>query len=309
MCKEEMHVESTVKKGDVMIKSMTGFGRFEASDDCRKVAVEIKSVNHRYLDLNIKIPRRMTAFEAEIRNYVKQYIFRGKVDIYVSYEDYSDGQKALHYNSELAARYMDYFRQMEQEFGIENDVAVSRLSACPEVFQMESVAEDDDALLDLLRAALAQAVVAFNEAREKEGAALEADLRGKLSDMERYVTQIETRYPDVVNEYRTKLTDKVQELLADTQIEEARLASEVVIYADKICVDEETVRLRTHIQGMSDTLGQGDSIGRKLDFIAQEMNRESNTILSKSTDVEIADTAINLKTDVEKIREQVQNIE
>ena len=243
------------------------------------------------------------------RDYVKQYIFRGKVDIYVSYEDYSDGQKALHYNSELAARYMDYFRQMEQEFGIENDVAVSRLSACPEVFQMESVAEDDDALLDLLRAALAQAVVAFNEAREKEGAALEADLRGKLSDMERYVTQIETRYPDVVNEYRTKLTDKVQELLADTQIEEARLASEVVIYADKICVDEETVRLRSHINNTLSILEQGDNVGRKLDFIAQEMNREANTILSKADSLDISNKAIDLKTEIEKVREQIQNIE
>lgn len=292
-----------------MIRSMTGFGRCEASDEYRKVAVEIKAVNHRYLDLNLKIPRYFSAMEAQIRNEIKKSVFRGKVDVTISYEDYSEGQTKLHYNKELAGRYLSYLKEMEEEFGIRNDISVGNLSRYPDVFTMENVQEDDEEMQNLLMQALSGALKVFTEAREKEGEALKSDLCGKLEQMLGYVDQIETRYPEVVSEYRRKLTDKVHELLEDVKIDESRLATEIVIYADKICVDEETVRLRAHIQSTLDTMNAGGSIGRKLDFVAQEMNREANTILSKSTDREIADVAIELKTEVERVREQIQNIE
>jgi uncharacterized protein (TIGR00255 family) len=292
-----------------MIKSMTGFGRCEASDEYRKVAVEIKAVNHRYLDLNLKIPRYFSAMEAQIRNEIKKYVFRGKVDVSISYEDYSEGQTKLHYNAQLAGRYLEYLKQMEEEFGIRNDVSAGSLSRYPDVFTMENVQDDDEEMQNLLMQALSGALKSFTEAREKEGMALATDLNAKLQQMLLYVDEIEKRYPEVVNEYRSKLTDKVKELLGDAKIDENRLATEIVIYADKICVDEETVRLRAHIQSTLDTMNAGGSVGRKLDFVAQEMNREANTILSKSTDREIADTAIELKTDVERVREQIQNIE
>ena len=292
-----------------MIYSMTGFGRYEALDETRKVCVEIKSVNHRYLDLNVKLPRRLGAYEAEIRDFLKKNISRGKVDVFVTYEDYTVGDSTLHYNKDLAAKYMEYLAQMATDFDIKNDICVSGLSRYPEVLTMESDNSDDDTLKALLMQALAGSVKAFTATKAKEGESLYNDLTAKLNTMLTYVDKIETRYPDVIAEYRQKLLDKVNEILGDKQMDESRLATEIVIYADKICVDEETVRLRTHIHSMLDTLNANGSIGRKLDFIAQEMNRESNTILSKSTDIEISDVAIELKTDVEKVREQIQNIE
>ncbi|MCR5785873.1 MAG: YicC family protein [Eubacterium sp.] len=292
-----------------MLYSMTGFGRYEALGENRKVSVEIKAVNHRYLDLNIKIPRRLTSYEAEIRDYLKENIARGKVDVFISFEDYSIGESTLHYNKDLAAKYMEYLSQMAEDFDIKNDIMVSQLSRYPEVITMENASGEDEVLENLLMEAVKGATVNFNRAREKEGESLKTDLIGKLDDMLGFVDKIEIRYPDVINEYRQKLHDKVNEILNDRTLDESRLATEIVLYADKICVDEETVRLRTHIKSMKDTLLKGGSIGRKLDFIAQEMNRESNTILSKSTDAEISDVAIELKTDVEKVREQIQNIE
>lgn len=292
-----------------MAKSMTGFGRGEASDEMRKASVEIKAVNHRYLDLNIKTPRRFSYLEADIRNRVKNSVFRGKVDISISYEDHSGGQTMLHYNQELAREYMKIFEQMGDDFGLSNDISVGALSRYPEIITIEEVQADDSAMDRLIMQALEDAIASFTAARAKEGASLKMDLDAKLSQMLAYVEQIETRYPQVIAEYRGKLHDKVTELLGDTQIDENRLATEIVLYADKICVDEETVRLKTHIKSVSDILNQEGSIGRKLDFVVQEMNRESNTILSKSTDREIADIAIEVKTDVERVREQIQNIE
>ena len=292
-----------------MIYSMTGFGRYEALGENRKVSVEIKSVNHRYLDLNIKIPRRLTSYEAQIRDFFKENIARGKVDVFVSFEDYSIGETSLHYNKELAARYMEYLSQMSEDFEIKNDICVSHLSRYPEVITMENASGEDEILENLLMEAAKGALDNFNRTRTKEGESLKEDLIGKLDDMLGFVDKIETRYPDVIAEYRQKLLDKVNEILGERTFDEARLLSEIVIYADKICVDEETVRLKTHIKSMKDTLTKGGSMGRKLDFIAQEMNRESNTILSKSTDAEISDVAIELKTTVEKVREQIQNVE
>ena len=292
-----------------MIKSMTGFGRCETVTDEYKISVEMKAVNHRYLDLSIKMPKKFNFFEAGIRNLLKHYIQRGKVDVFISYEDYTENKVSLKYNSALAAEYMDYFARMEAQFGIVNDVTVSALSKCPEVLTMEEVPEDEDQMWKLLSETIEEAAKKFVETRTAEGENLKADLLGKLEYMTSLVDFIEERSPKIVEEYRTKLEDKVKELLATASIDEGRIATEVTIFADKICVDEETVRLRSHIENTRAELTAGGSIGRKLDFIAQEMNREANTILSKANDLEITDKAIALKTEIEKVREQIQNIE
>lgn len=292
-----------------MIKSMTGFGRAEVTDGSRKFTVEIKSVNHRYLDVNIKMPKKLNFFESAIRNLLKEYIERGKVDVFITYEDYTEDNFSLKYNEDIAAQYLAYLKEMSEKFGIENDVRVSTLSRYPEVFVMEEQNIDEKELWAGLEQTIRKAAEQFVESRIAEGERLRKDLIEKLDGMLSYVDFIEERSPVIVSEYRERLEEKVKELLADRQIDDTRIATEVTIFADKICVDEETVRLRSHIQSTKDTLLAGGGMGRKLDFIAQEMNREANTILSKTTDLKISDIGINLKTDIEKVREQIQNIE
>lgn len=292
-----------------MVKSMTGFGRYEAVTEEYKISVEIKAVNHRYLDMSIKMPKKFSYFEAGIRTLLKNYIQRGKVDVYISYEDYTEGNLCLKYNESLAAEYMDAFRKMAERFGIENDVKVSALSRYPEVLTMEEVPEDEEHLWQVLSQAAEEAARRFVDSRVAEGERLKEDLVAKLDDMLRLVDFIEERAPRLLVEYRQKLEDKVKELLASAAVDESRIAAEVTIYADKICVDEEMVRLRSHIVATREKLLAGGTVGRELDFIAQEMNREANTTLSKSNDLEISDKAIALKTEIEKVREQIQNIE
>ena len=292
-----------------MLKSMTGFGRCERVTSEYKISVEIKAVNHRYLDLGLKMPKKFNYFEAAIRTLLKSYIQRGKVDLFINYEDYTQGNLCLKYNPSLAAEYMDYFKRMEEAFGIPNDITVSRLAQFPEVLTMEQVPDDEEHLWEILSEALKEAAEQFVKSRELEGEHLREDLLGKLDHMTVLVDQVEERFPQILKEYQGRLEDKVKELLAAAAIDENRIAAEVIVYADKICVDEEMVRLRSHIEATRAELLAGGSVGRKLDFIAQEMNREANTILSKSTDVTIADTAIALKKEIEKIREQIQNIE
>lgn len=292
-----------------MLKSMTGFGRCENITDEYRISVEMKAVNHRYLDLNIKMPKKFNYFEASIRTLLKKYIQRGKVDLFINYEDYTEGNMCLKYNRALAAEYMDYFNKMAEEFSIQNDVKISTLAKFPEVFSMEQAPDDEEHLWGILSAALEDAAVKFVQSREVEGEHLKNDLLGKLDYMTGLVDYIEGRSPQILTEYRAKLEAKVQELLNGTAMDEGRIVAEVTIYADKICVDEETVRLRSHIENTRKDLLSGGSVGRKLDFIAQEMNREANTILSKSNDLSISDKAIALKTEIEKVREQIQNIE
>lgn len=291
-----------------MIKSMTGFGRYEYQTGSKKFTVELKGVNHRYLDVNIRMPKKFNFFETAIRALLKQYALRGKVDIFITYEDNSESQAALKYNETLAAEYMRYFKQMEESFGIDNDIRVSTLAHCPEVLTMEEKPDDEDALWSGLQTALKGAFAQFVETRTTEGENLKKDILNKLSGMEALVGHVEERSPQIVEEYRKKLEDKIHELL-DVPVDENRMAAEVILYADKICTDEETVRLKSHISHMRDTLEETEGIGRKLDFIAQEMNREANTILSKANDLEVSNYAIGLKTEIEKIREQIQNIE
>ena len=293
-----------------MIRSMTGFGHGEVSNDKnQKVTVEMKSVNHRYCDISLKLPKKLAMFEANIRNIMKEYASRGKIDIYVSYEDLSETAVSLHYNQAMAEEYMQVFKKMQEDFNIETKITAEALAKYPEVVTIEEVQQDEEVWWELLEAALRQAAEKFVETRTIEGANLKRDLLGKLDQMAADVAFIEERSPQVIAEYRSKLEEKVKEFLEDSTIEENRIAAEVTLYADKIAVDEEIVRLQSHISSMTDVLESDESIGRKLDFMAQEMNREANTILSKSSDVDLADHAIELKTNVEKVREQIQNIE
>ena len=292
-----------------MIKSMTGFGRCEHVQGNRKFTVEIKAVNHRYFDVNIKMPKKFNFFESAIRSVMKEYIQRGKVDVFITCEDDTENNFSLKYNENIAGEYLKYYRRMAEHFGLKDDITVSVLGTCPEVFAMEEQTVDEEEIWALLETALRGALKQFVETRTREGENLRNDLIGKLDGMLRDVDAVETRYPHVLEEYRSRLREKVDALLIDSQMDESRLAAEVILYADKICTDEETVRLRSHIEGMKTELLQGGSIGRKLDFIAQEMNREANTILSKANDLQTSNLAINLKTEIEKVREQIQNIE
>jgi len=292
-----------------MIKSMTGFGRCEITEGNRKFTVEMKSVNHRYLDVNIKMPKKLNFFENAIRTELKNYITRGKVDVFITYEDFSEESGSLKYNAALAGEYLKYLRQMAEEFGLDDDIRVSTLSRYPEVLTMEDQNVDEEELWKDLQKAIKGAAEGFVQTRIVEGQNLCDDLIAKLDGMLEHVDFITERSPKLIKEYREKLEEKVKELLGDAQVDETRLLTEVTIFADKSCVDEELVRLRSHVETTKKTLQTDGSIGRKLDFIAQEMNREANTILSKANDLEISARAIELKNEIEKVREQIQNIE
>lgn len=292
-----------------MIKSMTGFGRSEMSEGQRKISVEMKSVNHRYLEAGIKMPKKLNVFEARMRDLLKKYVQRGKIDIFINYEDLTENRVNLKYNSDIASEYMNIFHQMSEQFDMNNDITILALSRFPEVISMEEAHPDEEEVWNFIEGALSEACEKFVETRIIEGENLKKDLLTKLEHMDELITFIETRSPGIMMEYRSKLENKVKELLTDTMIDDARIATEVVIYADKICVDEETVRLRSHISHARQCLNEEGGIGRKMDFIAQEMNREANTILSKANDMDISNYAIDLKTEIEKVREQIQNIE
>lgn len=292
-----------------MIKSMTGFGRYELFEDNCRITVEIKAVNHRYLDLNFKMPKKLGTLEGNARSLLKKYAERGKVDVFLTFEDYSEQQESVRYNAELAREYLGYLNQMAEELQLENPIDTVRLSHYPDVFTMQETKVEPEILWNHLQKALCGAAEQFVASRIREGEHLRQDLLEKLDQMEKNVAYIEQRSPEVMQEYRNRLEEKVRELLGDTQMDESRIVTEVTLYADKICVDEETVRLRSHIESMRQTLLEGGSVGRKLDFIAQELNREANTVLSKVSDIAITDTAIELKTSIEKVREQIQNIE
>ncbi|MCI8859768.1 MAG: YicC family protein [Lachnospiraceae bacterium] len=292
-----------------MIRSMTGFGRCEAGDGTQKITVEIKSVNHRYQDITIKMPKKLNCFESAVRSLLKAYIQRGKLDIFIAYEDCAENKILLKYNKEIAKEYVKYMRQMAEDFALPLELDASKLCACPEVLLMEAQEIDQEQLWQLLEQAIKEAAEQFVDTRIREGEQLWKDLMGKLDQMSDYVDLIQQRAPQILTEYRRRLSDKMHELLGDTQIDESRLLTEVAIFADKICTDEEIVRLKSHINNMRDTFQMEGSVGKNLDFIAQEMNREANTILSKANDIEVSKIAINLRATIEKVREQVQNIE
>lgn len=292
-----------------MIRSMTGFGRAEAANGKYKITIEIKSVNHRYLDINVHLPRKLNFLEAAVSSQMKQFASRGKVDIFLNLENLDGGSSAIHYNQETASAYLRGIRQIAEDFQLEERIDAFHLSRFSEVFTIKEEEVDEDMLMSLISEAMNHAGARFTESRALEGEKLYHDILGKLDHMDSLVDAIVKRSPQMVEEHRRKLTDKVRELLGENKLDENVLATELVIYSDKICVDEEMVRLRTHILHMKETLGSSDPVGRKLDFLNQEMNREANTTLSKANDIRIADYGIELKTDIEKIREQIQNIE
>lgn len=292
-----------------MVKSMTGFGRYEFNDEKCKCSVEIKSVNHRYLDLSVKMPKRLSFFETSVRSLLKDSIKRGKVDVFITFEELEEQSVTIRYNKAVAAKYMEYLEQIAEDFDLENDTRVSTLSRYPEVFDTDESEIDEDAIWKVLKVTVKGATENFAESRLKEGENLKADLLSKLDEMLKTVDYITERSPIIIEEYQSRMRARIEELLSDTQIDENRILTEVAIFADKSCVDEELVRLKSHIQATKDALEAGGEVGRKLDFIAQEMNREANTTLSKTTDLDIANAAIDLKTNIEKVREQIQNLE
>ena len=302
-------IPNAFTEGMTMIKSMTGFGRSEVTVHDRKFTVELKSVNHRYLDVNIKMPKALNFFESAIRQELKKYIARGKVDVFITYENLGETTSTVRYNSELAREYLGYLKKMAEDFGLEDDIRVSTLSKYPDVLVMEEGDVDEEELWKDLQSALDQACETFVKTRIVEGEHLRDDLIAKLDHMLEMVDFIDKRSPQIIEEYRNRIETRVRELIGETNVDEGRLLTEVTVFADKICVDEEIVRLRSHIETVKKELQGGENVGRKLDFLAQELNREANTILSKSTDLEIANCGIELKTEIEKVREQIQNVE
>lgn len=292
-----------------MANSMTGFGRYENIVNSMKVCVEIKSVNHRFLDLNLKLPRKFSFFENEARNIIKSRISRGKVDVFFSFEENAADEVEINYHPEIAQKYYDGLMQLKEQFDLKDTVSIGLLARFPDVFTQDAKEEDQEELSEILSETLNKALDDFVKNRKEEGQRLVSDLLLKLDEMEGLVAKVETYFPSIIDDYKNRLLAKTKELIENHQLDESRIAAEVVLYADKICVDEELVRLKSHVQEAKDTLSNKDEVGRKMDFLAQEMNRESNTLLSKSTDVKVADVGIELKTIIEKIREQIQNLE
>ena len=292
-----------------MVRSMTGYGKGNAENADARVTIEMKSVNHRYLDLNIKLPKKLNFLESQIRNKISESIFRGKVDVYITLNEHSDACYKVSINDTIASEYYDSISQMAKKLGVENDIKASNLVRLPDVIELEETEGDEDSLKELVFSALSDCINQFIESRIAEGQRLQSDLISKMDEMVSLVDELEKRSPIIIEEYKNRLTTKIHELLEDTKIDENRIAQEVTIYADKVCIDEEMVRLKSHVAETRSVFELDKEVGRKLDFLAQELNREANTILSKSTDVQIADIGITLKTLIEKVREQIQNIE
>lgn len=292
-----------------MVKSMTGFGHAESVSEKRKLTVEMKSVNNRYLDVNIRMPKKFSAFEAQIRNVLKEYVSRGKVDVFITEETFAEGVGEVVLNTALARQYMDACNSISSELGIDGQVKITDIARFPEVITVREPETDEDELWAEINEVVRACAEKFNAARVTEGERLRADMTAKLQQMKSNVAYIEEHEPQIMADYRARLMKKLSDILEDRTVDESQLATALIVYSDKICTDEETVRLKSHITQMIDELGKDESVGRKLDFLAQEMNRESNTILSKAGDLATSNVGIELKTEVEKIREQIQNIE
>ena len=292
-----------------LIKSMTGYGRSVETRNGREFTVEVRSVNNRYLDCAVRLPRLVAFGEDAVKQAVKSTISRGKVDVYVSVRSEGGEQGTVTLNTALAEGYLAAMRQMAETFGLENDVKVSDLSRLPEVFTVDKPEVDEEALLADLMAVTNEALAGHDAMRTTEGAALDHDLRSRGARILELVGQVEKQSPKTVSDYRARLEAKLREVLANTAIDESRILTEAAIFADKVAVDEETVRLRSHLNQMNAMLDAGGAVGRKLDFLLQEMNREANTIGSKCTDVAVARIVVDIKAELEKIREQVQNVE
>ena len=292
-----------------LIKSMTGYGRAVETVNGREFTVELRSVNNRYLDCSVKLPRSLSFAEEAVKQAVKAAISRGKVDVFISVRSEGGEEVKVSLNSAVLEGYLAAMRQMVTDYGVADDISVSAVSRLPEVFSVERPEVDEDQLKADLLAVVAKAIAGFDAMRCTEGNALEQDLRSRGQTILELVAQVEQGNAQTVIDYRTRLENKLQEVLANTAIEENRILTEAAIFADKVAVDEETVRLRSHLQQMNTMLSGGGAVGRKLDFLLQEMNRETNTIGSKCSDVRLARIVVDMKAELEKIREQTQNIE
>ena len=292
-----------------MVKSMTGYGRAVETVNGREFTVELRSVNNRYLDCTVKLPRSVSFAEDAVKQAVKQTISRGKVDVFISIHSESAADVQVTLNKAMVEGYLAAMKQMTEEFGVRDDVSVSLLSRMNEVFTVEKPQVDEEQLLADLMGVVSKALSSYDAMRAAEGKALENDLRSRGNTIRELVSQVEAGNAQTVTDYRARLYNKLKEVLANTAIDESRILTEAAIFADKVAVDEETVRLRSHLEQMDNMLTAGGAIGRKLDFLLQEMNRESNTIGSKCTDVRLARIVVDIKAELEKIREQTQNIE
>ena len=292
-----------------MVKSMTGYGRAVETVNGREFTVELRSVNNRYLDCSVKLPRSLTFAEEAVKQAVKGTISRGKVDVFITVRSESVSDVKITLNPAMVEGYLTAMKQMVSEYGIQDDISVSVISRMPEVFTVEKPEVDEEQLLADLMGVVKKALAAYDAMRAAEGKALENDLRNRGNTILELVSRVEAGNGQTVIDYRTRLYNKLQEVLTNTSIEESRILTEAAIFADKVAVDEETVRLRSHLEQMNNMLTTGGAIGRKLDFLLQEMNREANTIGSKCTDVKLARIVVDIKAELEKIREQTQNIE
>ena len=292
-----------------MIKSMTGYGRAVETVNGREFTVEVRSVNNRYLDCSVRLPRILSFGEETVKQAVKNAISRGKVDVYITVRSEGGDEVQVTLNKAVLESYLDAMRQMVTEYGVADDISAASVSRLPEVFSLEKPQVDEEQLLADLMSVVAKALEGYNAMRATEGEALDKDLRSRGETILQLVAKVEEGNVQTVIDYRTRLENKLKEVLANTALDESRILTEAAIFADKVAVDEETVRLRSHLQQMNDMLTAGGAVGRKLDFLLQEMNREANTIGSKCTDVALARIVVDIKAELEKIREQTQNIE
>ena len=288
---------------------MTGYGRAVETVNGREFTVELRSLNNRYLDCSVRLPRLLSFAEDAVKQAVKASVSRGKVDVFISLRTETEEDVVVNLNRGVLEGYLTAMRQMVTEFGVQDDISVSTVSRLPEVFAVEKKEVDEDQLLSDLLQVVGKALEGYDAMRTREGAALDADLRSRGETILSLVSQVEQGNGQTVIDYRTRLENKLREVLENTAIDESRILTEAAIFADKVAVDEETVRLRSHLQQMNSMLSGGGAIGRKLDFLLQEMNREANTIGSKCTDVKLARIVVDIKAELEKIREQTQNIE
>ena len=292
-----------------MIRSMTGYGRAVETIDGREITAELRSVNNRYLDCTVKMPRIYAFAEDSVKTHVKSAISRGKVDVFIAVNVMEDMQMRISVNHPVLEGYLSAMRSIASDYGVRDDISVTALSRLPDVFVVEKAEEDEEKLTQDILSVVDKALEKFTAMRTTEGAALEADLRGRAATILTLVEKVEQRSPVTLAEYRARLTEKMQEVLQSTTIDEGRILQEAAIYADKIAVDEETVRLRSHVEQLRGMLQREKPTGKDMDFLMQEFNRESNTIGSKCSDLAISEVVVALKGEVEKIREQVQNIE
>jgi len=292
-----------------LIKSMTGYGRAVETVNGREFTVELRSVNNRYLDCSVKLPRSVSFAEEAVKQAVKQSVSRGKVDVFITIKSENSDDTKITLNAAVLEGYLAAMRQMVEQHGVRDDISVSTVSRLPEIFSVEKPEVDEEQLKSDLMSVVDKALAGYDAMRTVEGQALDADLRRRGDTILELVSQVEAGNTQTVVDYRTRLENKLKEVLANTSIDESRILTEAAIFADKVAVDEETVRLRSHLQQMNTMLTAGGAVGRKLDFLLQEMNREANTIGSKCTDVRLARIVVDIKAELEKIREQTQNIE